>query len=195
MVRVMGDDHKRRWPREVAVGVAREVCSVLGAVCDRLIVAGSLRRRRAEVGDVEILYIGKTEERADPEDMFAEMTVDLADEAILGLEAAGVLERRLNSRGNETYGKLNKLMRHVRTGVPVDLFSTSEAAWWNYLVCRTGPAESNMRIATRAKNMGYRWSPYGAGFEDRAGGRKGSVGSEREVFAFVGLDFREPWER
>jgi hypothetical protein len=30
-----------------------------------------------------------------------------------------------------------------RTGIPVDLFAATEDNWWNYLVCRTGPADSN----------------------------------------------------
>jgi DNA polymerase/3'-5' exonuclease PolX len=186
---------KQQWPRAVGLEVAREVCQSLAPVCERLIVAGSLRRRKSEVGDVEIVYIGKEVREHDPEDMFAERSVNLADEVIGRLEAVGVLERRPNKNGNTSYGKWNKLMRHVRTGMPVDLFQAEEDRWWNYLVCRTGPAESNMAVASRAKAMGYRWTPYGKGFVELASGEVKAVESEREVFAFVGMEYREPWER
>lgn len=103
--------------------VAAELCAALEPVCERIIVAGSLRRRKPTVGDVEILYIGKSEVRKDPADMFASITVNLAEEAIAALEKSGEIERRKNVNGSEMYGPKNKLMRHRTTGLPVDLFS------------------------------------------------------------------------
>ena len=50
---------KVTFPRAVAIQVARELCEALKPHCERLIVAGSLRRGKQEVGDVEILYIPK----------------------------------------------------------------------------------------------------------------------------------------
>lgn len=72
------------------MNVAAELCAALKPVCERLILAGSLRRRKPTVGDVEILYIGKTEVRQDPTDMFASITVNIADEAIAALEKSAV---------------------------------------------------------------------------------------------------------
>ena len=105
--------------------VAAELCAALKPVCERLVVAGSLRRRKPTVGDAEILYIGKTEVRQDPADMFASITVNLADEVIAALEKSGVLERRKNVNGSEMYGPKNKLMRHRETGLPVDFFAAT----------------------------------------------------------------------
>jgi len=86
-------------------------------------------------------------------------------------------------------------MVHVPTGVPVDLFSATPAIWFNYLVCRTGPAESNLAIAQAAQALGWRWNPYGSGFCNLTTGDCHSVASEREVFEFVGLPYREPSDR
>lgn len=146
---------KTRFPRAAALEVARELCAALRPTTERLIVAGSLRRRRETVGDVEILYIGCWAERPAPGEMFEQRPTNLADEAIAELEARGVLERRLNSKGSESYGAKNKLMRHRASGIPVDLFSATTANWFNYLVCRTGPAESNTRIASLALARGW----------------------------------------
>ena len=173
--------------------VAAELCAALKPVCAKIIVAGSLRRRKATVGDVEILYIGKTEVRQDPADMFARITVNLADEAIAALEKSGVLERRKNKNGSEMYGAKNKLMRHHATSLPVDLFAATSENWWNYLVCRTGPADSNTRICMAAQDRGWKWNPYGAGFS--RGDEVRAMESEADVFAFVGLPYEQPEAR
>lgn len=186
-------DEKPRFSNAVGMKVAAELCAALKPVCERLIVAGSLRRRKPTVGDVEILYIGKTEVRQDPADMFASITVNLADEAIAALEKSGVLERRKNVNGSEMYGPKNKLMRHRASGLPVDLFAATAENWWNYLVCRTGPADSNTRICMAAQDRGWKWNPYGAGFS--RDGEIRAMESEAEVFAFVGLPYAQPEER
>lgn len=184
---------KVKYPRKLALEVAAELCRALKPVCERLVVAGSLRRRRQLAGDVEILYVGRVQRRPAKRDWFKEEEVNLADEVILRLEAEGVLERRLNAKGQEIYGAKNKLMRHKRTGVPVDLFAATAANWFNYLVCRTGPAESNIAIAAAARRLGWSWNPYGPGFT--RGYEQRQMDSEREVFEFVGLAYKEPWER
>ena len=182
-----------RFARRVAIAVARDVCDWLRPACARLIVAGSLRRRRPDVGDIEILYIPLSEERQS--DLFFTEEASLADERIEALEARGVLERRMNIIGREMYGPQNKLMRHCETGIPVDLFATTAEAWHNYLVCRTGPAASNTRIAVAARLRGWKWNPYGPGFTNLATGEVRPIGSEEGVFAFVGLPYHQPKER
>lgn len=196
----MNAAEKPRFPNALGMRVAAELCAALKPASERLIVAGSLRRRKATVGDVEVLYIARTEVRRDPEDMFATKEFNLADEVIASLERRGVLERRRNSIGSEMFGPKNKLMRHRASGVPVDLFAATTENWWNYLVCRTGPAESNTRIAMAAQAMGWTWNPYRAGFS-RGGPMTGleheerAMGSEAEVFAFVGLPWAAPEDR
>lgn len=182
---------KTRYPRSLGLKVAAELCRALTPACERIVVAGSLRRQKADVGDVEILFIPRTERRADPGDMFGQVDVNLADEIILRLEAQGVLERRLNANGSPMYGPKNKLVRHVATGMPVDLFTATADNWFNYLVCRTGPAESNTRICLAAQAQGAKWNPYGEGFTD-ARGISRRMESERAVFDYVGLPFAEP---
>ncbi|MGN6555627.1 MAG: hypothetical protein ACTHLW_18115 [Verrucomicrobiota bacterium] len=181
---------KLRFPNAVGMKVAAELCAALKLTCEKLVVAGSLRRRKATIGDVEILYISKCEVRQDPDDMFSKITVKLADEVIASLEKSGVLERRKNVNGSEMYGPKNKLMRHKETGLPVDLFAATPENWFNYLVCRTGPADSNTRICMAAQARGWKWNPYGVGFS--RGDEIQAVASEEEVFAFVGLPFEKP---
>jgi DNA polymerase (family 10) len=186
---------KQRYSRHTALTAAREVLAELVPACEegRVVVAGSLRRRKEWVGDVEIVYVSRMEER--PVDMFKTQPVAVAAEAIARLEKAGVLAKRQGVNGQTSYGNQNKLMVHVRTGVPVDLFATCETSWFNYLVCRTGPAELNTRIATLAKAKGWSWAPYGSGFNSEDGSKHHPVNKEADVFEFVGLEFLEPKDR
>lgn len=190
---------KPRFPNALGMQVASQLCYELRLATDRLVVAGSLRRRKATIGDIEILFIPKYEMRKDPTDMFDDINVNLADEVIARLEESGVLERRKNSIGSEMFGPENKLMRHCDTGLLVELFSATPATWYNRLVCRTGPAESNTRIAKAAIRMGWHWNPYGPGFSKGGvlGGERQihAVSSEEEVFKFVGLPYLKPEQR
>ena len=218
---------KPRFPAAVALEVARELCQVLKPCCEWnaaesrpfLCVAGSLRRKRETVGDVEILFVGKW--GSVPDGLFSKDT-DLAEHAIERLVESGILAKRLNSRGSEMWGPKNKLAVHVPSGVPVDFFATRPAFWYNYLVCRTGGAETNTTIAMAAQARGLKWHPYQVGFtvEDLASvlrwlapieGLPLSAGlltaaqvhtskmipchAEADVFACAGLAYLEPEKR
>jgi DNA polymerase/3'-5' exonuclease PolX len=188
----MSDKKKFIW--YMARDVAREMCDYLRPVTERLIVAGSLRRRNPLVGDVEILYVPKRGPGVRTDMFQMAKAQNLTDLALEQLIARGIITKRPNRNGAEAWGSKNKLAVHVATGIPVDFFSTEPSFWFNYLVCRTGPAESNMRIAAAAKRKGWKWNPYRAGFTDDHG-EIVQVKAERDVFEFVGLPYREPCDR
>ncbi|MBE3063632.1 MAG: hypothetical protein IMZ69_01275 [Spirochaetes bacterium] len=147
------------------------------------------------MGDIEILYIPILQERPDDTDLFATIEANLADDRIQDLERACVLGRRLNSQGRTAYGPKNKLMVHIPSGIPIDLFAATEENWFNYLVCRTGPADSNTRICMAAQRKGWKWSPYSCGFHALNNGQVAKMGSEEEVFNFVGIPYMTPEAR
>lgn len=185
---------KPRFPNALGMVVAAEICAALKPVCKKLVVAGSLRRRKPTIGDVEILYVGEFETRQHPEDMFASINVNLADEAIAKLESSGVLERRKNVNGSTMYGPKNKFMRHVASGIPVDLFSTTSENWFVSLVIRTGSKEMNLKLTDGAIKLGRTLNAYGSGvtLED---GRVMPATSEQQVFSLCNVPYREPHER
>ena len=183
---------KKRYERATAMLVAAEICRELKPFCARLIVAGSLRRRKAMVGDVEIVFVPKFTEVADT--LFETKQENMAAMAIARLKDTGILTERIGAAGSTSWGPKNKLAVHVASRMPVDLFETSEPCWFNYLTCRTGGAESNVAVASAAQRLGLKWNPYDVGFT-RADGSKIHVTSERHVFEIVGLPYKEPWER
>jgi len=166
---------------EKAKVIAENLKSLLAPVCEKIEVAGSIRRRKSEVGDIELLVIPKYVDG-----------VDQLDREIGGLMIQGILGFRLNRRGNRIYGPENKLMVHIN-GIGVDIFSTDEQRWPVALVVRTGGKKTNIRIATAALRKGWRFHAYGSGFSSSDG--EIVCRSEQEVFEAVDLPYQEPWER
>ncbi len=167
---------------DIAGRVARELVGRLSPACDRIAIAGSLRRRRAWVGDIEILCIPRYKG-----------FIDMMDREVKHLIQAGVMDYRANRVGRRVYGRRNKLLVHVRGGIGVDIFSTTEECWPVALVVRTGGEKTNKRIAAAALRKGWRFHAYGSGFSTPRG--ELVCRSEREVFEAVGLPYQEPWER
>lgn len=188
----------KKYPLGIGLKVAGELVEMMEPHCERVQVAGSIRRSKLQIGDVEILYIPKLEIRQSG--LFQEDTTvsDLTYNFLERCLRMGILEKRKNKNGSEIWGCKNKLAVHRESGLPVDLFGTSKASWSNYLVCRTGPGELNIEIAKRAKERGWKWNPYGSGFSkiDSMGcPHEHIVNSEQDVFAFVGLPWMEPEDR
>ncbi len=176
-----------------------DLFSFLGPSCQRISEAGSVRRRKAEVKDLEIICIPKIEAAGGDHPgqglLFEEAKqVDLLDQTIERLIKAEVLAKRFGRSGNPVYGKKNKLLIYLGSGECVDVFSTTEENWWVTLFVRTGPKELNMEVAKRAKAMGWRFEAYGSGFLMPDGTRT-RCHSEQGIFAAVNMPYQEPWDR
>lgn len=186
-----------RYPAAQAKGIALKLWERLKPVCrpGRIKIVGSLRREVDSVGDIEILYIPLFEHT---KNLFGEAdgaeSVNLVDQELKKLIEAGVLALREKKNGQHTYGRRIKLLRHVGSGIPVDLFAANEQNWWNLLVCRTGGKANNLEIARRAQVRDMKWTPYGPGFQ-RHDGSILDVFSEKDVFEAVDMELKQPWER
>lgn len=186
-------DHKNPIPWEVAMEVAQTLQTTLNPACEKIQIAGSLRRRKPLVNDIEILLIPKLAVIPDPENMFP----DPSDMALLQIEALiqnGVLEKRKKSNGTVTYGSRTKLLIHSPTQTPVDIFTCDERRWVNCLFSRTGGKTSNISVAAGAKRRGLAWKPFDAGFQT-GDGRMIEIKTEEEIFRIVGLPYISPHKR
>lgn len=168
---------------ERAKTIAERLKDLLEPACELIVIAGSIRRHKPDVGDIELLCIPKYI-----------AAVDQLDRAIQALIVEGVLGYRLNKLGSAIYGPKNKFLFHVESSIGVDIFSTTEECWPVALVVRTGGEETNKEIASRAIERGMRFHAYGKGFTQPDGSEL-ICQSEADVFRAVGLAYREPWER
>jgi DNA polymerase/3'-5' exonuclease PolX len=186
---------KTKYPAAAALAVANELKEILAPSCARIEIAGSLRRRRP-VGDVELVFVPQLQDSGI--DFFTPLMVSCAAEAIAELERKGVLRRRLNKLGHQTWGPENKLAVHVPSGIPVDFFSTIEEHWWVSLVIRTGGKATNLKLTTGAQKLGRKLNAYGAGITrwDMSGPGPREVVvqalSERHVFELCGVPHAPP---
>lgn len=194
-------EEPKTFPLQDAVPIAEKFVKFLTphTLPNRILVVGSIRRRKPFVKDIEILFVSKPASRKDPGDLFERQTecaaVDLALEKLLEM---GVIERRLSKIGRPAWGPENKLAVHVKSGMPVDFFYTTESNWFNAIVVRTGPLQSNKAIAAAAIAKGWKWHAYGNGFTRNDGKTsidRSIVNEERDAFDFVGLPFKSPEKR
>ena len=124
---------KQKIPLETAKEIAERVIEKLAPLCERIEIAGSIRRQKAEVGDIEIVAIPRP-----ITDMFGNPTtdhmLDLFDYSTIG---------RLEMGGHK-YKKIA-----LTEGPQLDLFIVTPPAQWGVLfLIRTGPAEYSHAIVT-----------------------------------------------
>lgn len=208
----------RRWPLAHAEQVALELVAVLEDTCDRIEVAGSIRRRKSDVGDIEILAISKVTDAYGlsenpgwpgapanaPTPRGLAMQLDMLsqkpppehrylDDALLQLIEEGVLKYRYNSAGHRIgFGEMNKHLVDVSSGIAVDIFSATAKNWGMALVVRTGPADFNIRMMARFQALGMRGHAYGGVTVNEA---EVECPTESAVFDLLGWSWVRPEDR
>jgi len=187
-----------------AAAVADEVLAELTPLCTRVEVAGSIRRRRETVKDVEVVCVPHV--RPPALDMFGKPLAAPVDTLSLYLDEhvhgkAGLWKLRPGKDGRTTFGALNKLLLrrvdvtlHLDGWMPVDVFTATDANWGRDLWVRTGPADLNTAIATLAMRAGTPFHAYGV---NAFTGKLGDVQCpDEESFAkALGIPCRPPKER
>jgi DNA polymerase/3'-5' exonuclease PolX len=163
---------------EKARAIAEELVSLLSPVCTRIEIAGSIRRQKPDVGDIELLIIPN-------EDKLAILLEVLMQQ--------GIFEKRPNKRGIYTYGPKNKLLVHCPSGIGVDIFSSTEENWGMALFVRTGPKEWNIKAMSRFRQLGMQGHAYGG--VTLQNGLPFECPSEFIVFNLLGWPYTPPEKR
>jgi len=107
---------------EKARAIAEELKALLQPSCHRIEIAGSIRRQKPEVGDIELLCIPKLVDG-----------VNLLDRKIIDLVAQGILGFRRNKQGSPVCGPKNKLMLHVTSSIGVTIFAETKFSRYSNL--------------------------------------------------------------
>lgn len=176
-----------------AMPVALELIHTLEPYCERISIAGSIRRKRPLVGDIELLCVPKTETRFN---MFDDA---ISEDDLLTDHLRSMIETgELCMRG--AFGPENKLLVHAASSVPVDIFSTSIEHWGMAMVVRTGSANFNIRLFSEFKKKGHRAHAYGRPASVTLNYRTSHesqfmCATEQEVFNLVGWPYTAPEAR
>lgn len=157
---------KDQYPFDVAKPIAERLADLLRPATEGIAIAGSIRRCRLDIGDVELLYLPRWGEQ--PKDqrqpsLFGDVElVDAIDSVLEILIEKGALEKRRRGDGGVLgYGELNKYLRESHAGMPVDVFRTTPANWGMAYMVRTGPAIWNETMMRRLRVMGLKGHAYG----------------------------------
>jgi len=134
---------KLQRPLAEAERIASEIIADLLPVCERIQVAGSVRRRKELVGDVELVAIPRYE----PAGLFG----DCHTNALWMHLHAG--ERYRFAKGDHAEGRYYQLALPVYPGLQVDLFLAQPDNWGLTLLVRTGSAAFSAGVLARWKRV------------------------------------------
>jgi activating signal cointegrator 1 len=188
---------KTRIDLATAQKVAAKLIKRLGPSCARIEVAGSIRRGKPHVGDVELVCIPHYLEQLD---LFGEVRgrTSVLDQTLDGMVRSKACIREVPPGWDTTpawgarYKKFWLLVRGE--DVQVDLFITRPDAWGAIFTIRTGPHDFSTELVTHLKhNTPYRQQD--GGLVDERNGEVVPVPEERDYFRLAGLPYIEPEQR
>jgi DNA polymerase/3'-5' exonuclease PolX len=142
--------------------MAAQVLDLLGSSCDRIDIAGSIRRERQTVGDIEIVAAPRFD--TEPEGLWGEpATIDrlaarlivLATEGLLLPRAVDVHRKDGTVETQQRVGDRYQALAY--RGFPIDLFIVRPPASFGVIfTIRTGPADWSERLVTDCQRKFYR---------------------------------------
>ncbi len=157
---------RRAIPLEEASRIADRLSSILSPHCEKIAVAGSIRRRRPVVNDIDLVLI--------PRDM--------------GRLVVALLSAGQNGGGGD------KARWTTFEGVRVDVYLATPTTWATLFLIRTGSAENNIRLCGVAKRKGMHLAASGDGLFDVIG-RRIAGDTEESIYSALGLKYQQPNER
>jgi DNA polymerase (family 10) len=163
-----------RFLLDAADGIAQKIASLLEGISgvEKVTPAGSLRRGRETVGDLDLLVTGKCCE-SEPQ---REKVIDRI------LSFPGILE--VLARGE------NKVSFKLRSGMQVDVRLLPPDSFGAALQYFTGSKNHNVQLRQRALKQGYTLNEYGlARLEDN---KIVASKTEEEIYKKLGLEFIPP---
>ena len=150
--------------------IAEKYVKILEPYCNRIQIAGSIRRRKKECKDIEIVIIRKPER---------------LDELIKVVDKFGKIKGCIDGRYTQ---------RMLPEGVKLDIFIARDDGtnWGNILLIRTGSWKFNVQvIGLRSKEVGlkhkfgYLWD----------GDERLECREEEDVFRYLKMEYIEPEKR
>jgi len=191
---------RERMPLGYVLRLWGDIRDCLAPDCERLEAAGSVRRGRPEVKDLEVVAIPRFREIQDENDLYRQpKMVNCLKDHLNKMAAMGLITLTKNGGRYMAFDWMN-------TGLRVDLFTATEETWPLVYMVRTGPPAFNMMLLERAQDLGYRIL-WGTGIfreedilpgeppEPRTGAKPIPVETEADIFALLGMDYIPPNKR
>ena len=175
----MADAEKR--PLAQMHNWAHLLCLALAPHCERVEIAGSIRRQKDMIGDIEIVLIPKPYE--------------------VGLFESGIAS--VINKFKKIKGELpcKYTQRVLENGTKIDFFIADKCNWGTVFAVRTGSADYSFKVlASKWSKMGYA-SENGRLYPKNAKGDPDTTvpgkcfAEEKDLFEFLQIDYVEPKDR
>jgi DNA polymerase/3'-5' exonuclease PolX len=155
-----------------ALAIAERIKAELAPHCERIEIAGSIRRKKPEVKDIEIVAIPKP-----------------YDTGLFVSGLAAVVNQWEKVKGEMKYQECRYTQRILPEGIKLDLFMCEPGNWGLIYAIRTGSADySHKVLAAGWVARGY----HAKGGYLMVGHRQYEVREEEDLFKRLGLKWIEP---
>lgn len=152
---------------ERAQSIASEIVERLRPYCQEIEVAGSIRRKKRFVRDIDIVLVAR-----DP----------------WGLRTA------INELASSFTRQGSKMLSFSYQKAQVDIYFASPETWATLLLIRTGSTAHNIHLCAVAKHKGWHLRANGEGLFDE-NGKRIAGDTEQSIFQALGVPYQEPEER
>jgi DNA polymerase/3'-5' exonuclease PolX len=184
---------KTKRPFSQVMPIAEKIVDRLTPYCDRIEIAGSLRRQKSEIGDIEIIAIPKRQT-----DLFGVPDISRSelDAYLNSLMSGGKIRYTEKKRWGD---KLKSFVVSTTDGneYQIDLFLQPDPATWGVnMMIRTGCADFSKKMVTQRSKGG--WMPDDMYVREARLWRDGEAlltSEESMVFAWMNKAWVEPCDR
>jgi hypothetical protein len=161
----LGRRVKKTIPLKKAERIAKYVQESIGPISDAFIVAGSVRRRRPQVGDVEFVVLPRS------------------------------LNPFLKTLEHSGWEGGDRIRKKMTAGIPVEIYIAHKPEELGaMLFMYTGDWQHNIAMRSIAKRQGWKLDQYGI-WDAKTGEPLLQSPDEREFYDFLGVDWHDPEER
>lgn len=182
-----------RIPLRYAEDIAAWFEDRFAPACERTQICGSIRRKKPDIGDIEILVVPRVTETGDG--LFGDPVQTRPIDAVI---AALVQEDRLKPVKGWHHGKDWKYAQFLipHDGIKLDLFTANVESWGVQLAIRTGPADFSYRLVNPRIKDGY-LLPYQRVKDGRLWYKDEPLETreEEQLFEALAMEFIKPEER
>ena len=148
--------------------MAKKIIGEIKPLCSRIEIAGSIRRKKQNPHDIDIVLVAKSEKYKQK------------------------IKDKLSKEGKFLQGG-NKEMFFRISGINLQLFFTIPDEWGATLLAYSGKKGSNIGLRMIAMKKGFKLTNHG--LFRRASGKRIAGKTEKEIYEALGRKYKEPWNR
>jgi len=168
-------ESKKRFPLTEAQAIAVELLLELKPHCERIEIAGSIRRNKVDVGDIDLVMIPKKYETG-----------------LFSTGIATILDKFEKVKGDLLYGQTRNAIRIHPKGIKIDCYFCEPENYGLIKTIRTGSENFNRTVLIPSINRaGYKCIEGYLTYETEMI----EVKEEKDLFKIIGLGYVEPQKR